>query len=364
MTIGEKIKSLRQKNNVTQEKLAEYLNISYQSVSKWENNNAMPDISLVVPLANFFGISTDELFDRNVDLQETDVENYCQKNLELSHMGLISERITLWRDAVQKYPKNPECLINLAYSLWDTLNWGDEYENQREENAKEVITLCERILRDCTDNNTRNGALQLLVFTYGDPTLSMADEKKAVSYANMTSDFYTCRDMLLEHAYFTDDGKKSAIRQKHINNLQFTDSLCMNIHLSPAPTIEDEIFACETALKIWRALIYDENFLFYHCRIASIYMQMASCYARLKNRDKAIDCLKHSLFYAGKYDSLPNIVEHYTSVFISAAYNDHSSSTKNYTETFLQLMLRNTKKPAFDFLKDDPEFIILTECKK
>ena len=35
MTIGEKIKQLRQQNGITQEKLAEYLNITYQSVSKW-----------------------------------------------------------------------------------------------------------------------------------------------------------------------------------------------------------------------------------------------------------------------------------------------------------------------------------------
>ena len=37
MTIGEKIRDLRKKNNITQETLAAYLNISYQSVSKWEN---------------------------------------------------------------------------------------------------------------------------------------------------------------------------------------------------------------------------------------------------------------------------------------------------------------------------------------
>ena len=363
MTIGEKIKALRQKNNVTQEKLAEYLNISYQSVSKWENNNAMPDISLVVPLANFFGVSTDELFDRDVDLQNTDVEKYCKRDLELAHMGLISERIALWREAVSKYPRNPQCLMKLAYSLWDTLNWGDEYESLREENAKEVISLCERILRDCTDNNKRNGALQLLVFTYGDPTLSLADEKKAVSYANMTSDFYTCRDMLLEHAYFTEEGKKKSIKQKHINNLQFLDCLCMNIHLSPTRSPEEEIFACETALKMWRALIYDENFLFYHCRIASIYSQMAHCYAKLKNRDKTIECLKLSLEYARKYDELPPILEHYTSIFISAAYADHSSSTKNYTETLSQLLLRNTERGVFDFLSEDEEFIALTSKK-
>ena len=36
MTIGERIKELRKKNGMTQEKLAEYLSISYQAISKWE----------------------------------------------------------------------------------------------------------------------------------------------------------------------------------------------------------------------------------------------------------------------------------------------------------------------------------------
>jgi DNA-binding XRE family transcriptional regulator len=54
--------SARLLRGVTQEKLAEALNISYQAVSKWENNAALPDLSLVVPLANFFGAPIDELF--------------------------------------------------------------------------------------------------------------------------------------------------------------------------------------------------------------------------------------------------------------------------------------------------------------
>ncbi len=359
MTIGEKIKLLRQKNDVTQEKLAEYLNISYQSVSKWENNNAMPDISLVIPIANFFGVTIDELFDHDVDLQNADVEEYIKKDLELAHKGYISERIDLWREASYKYPRNSHCLMKLAYALWDTLNLGDEFEACREENAKEVISLCERILRDCTDNNERNGALQLLVFTYGDYTLSVANEKKAVSYANMTSDFYTCRDMLLEHAYFTFEGKKKALKRKHENNLQFMDCLCMNIHLAKGRSPEEEIFACETALKLWNALIYDGNFLFYHSRIASIYSQIASCYAKLEDRENTLRNLKMALFHADKYDKLPDIVEHYTSIFVSSAVADHSSSTKNYKETNTQLILNTLSRPCFDFIREDEAFSTL-----
>ena len=60
LKICEKIKFLRNRQNITQEKLAAYLNISYQAISKWENGIALPDITLVPKISNFFGISADE----------------------------------------------------------------------------------------------------------------------------------------------------------------------------------------------------------------------------------------------------------------------------------------------------------------
>ena len=58
---GQIIKDLRKKQDVTQEKLAAYLNISYQAISKWENGTALPDITLIPKIANFFGVTSDEL---------------------------------------------------------------------------------------------------------------------------------------------------------------------------------------------------------------------------------------------------------------------------------------------------------------
>lgn len=56
---GQIIKDLRKKQDVTQEKLADYLNISYQAISKWENGTALPDITLIPKIANFFGVTTE-----------------------------------------------------------------------------------------------------------------------------------------------------------------------------------------------------------------------------------------------------------------------------------------------------------------
>ena len=60
MNIGEKIYNLRKKKNLSQEDLASILNVSRQTISKWETGESNPDIDKIVPLCNFFEISTDE----------------------------------------------------------------------------------------------------------------------------------------------------------------------------------------------------------------------------------------------------------------------------------------------------------------
>ena len=58
---------------MTQEKLAEYLNISPQAVSRWENDAAMPDVSLLSVLANLFDVTTDYLLGVDISQKERDI---------------------------------------------------------------------------------------------------------------------------------------------------------------------------------------------------------------------------------------------------------------------------------------------------
>lgn len=59
--IGQKIKELRKKNDMTQEKLADLLGVTYQSVSKWECGVTSPDLSLIPPLTKLLHCTSDEL---------------------------------------------------------------------------------------------------------------------------------------------------------------------------------------------------------------------------------------------------------------------------------------------------------------
>ena len=72
MTIGEKIKLLRNEKGITQEALAENLNVSRSAIAKWESNSGVPEVSNLKLISKFFGISVDELIDCKKNIKITD----------------------------------------------------------------------------------------------------------------------------------------------------------------------------------------------------------------------------------------------------------------------------------------------------
>ena len=84
LALGSKIKQLRLQKGITQDTLARALNVSYQTVSKWENETSMPDIQLLPELAVYFGCSMDELFGLSEQAQFERIENMLQMQQNLS----------------------------------------------------------------------------------------------------------------------------------------------------------------------------------------------------------------------------------------------------------------------------------------
>ncbi|MBQ1303776.1 MAG: helix-turn-helix transcriptional regulator, partial [Erysipelotrichaceae bacterium] len=64
-SFGARLAELRRQHNLTQNDIADRLNISAQAVSKWENDLTSPDIDTLLKLADIFNISTDELLGKN-----------------------------------------------------------------------------------------------------------------------------------------------------------------------------------------------------------------------------------------------------------------------------------------------------------
>ena len=74
MGFSNKIYYLRNKNHITQDELADKLNVSRQSVQKWENGSAKPSIDKLLVLSKLFNVSLDILLDDEKDLDNTNKE--------------------------------------------------------------------------------------------------------------------------------------------------------------------------------------------------------------------------------------------------------------------------------------------------
>ena len=72
MTVGEKIIALRTSAKLSQEQLAEKLSVSRQSVSKWEMDQAVPQIDKILQLSSLFSVTTDELLREDVVTENRD----------------------------------------------------------------------------------------------------------------------------------------------------------------------------------------------------------------------------------------------------------------------------------------------------
>ncbi len=131
--IGNKIKQLRKEKGYTQENLGEILNVSTQSVSKWERKSTYPDISLLPRIANIFGITIDELFSQTVEDDLTKIENMLNAKHDLS---LIEEGYILQKLELGKETGKTKRLKAKLY-----LNRGKSYLKQAQSIIKDSIML-------------------------------------------------------------------------------------------------------------------------------------------------------------------------------------------------------------------------------
>lgn len=153
MNIGNKIRELRKQRGITQEQLAESIGISFQAVSKWENNIALPDITLVPVLASYFGVSMDELFDFNLKEIEHAVRIITEKEYQYRESNPAESRRIL-EEGLKKYPENDILLNNLLYVL--------DYSVKPDE----TIAIASKLIEKTNQNDVKYDALRFLAYAY------------------------------------------------------------------------------------------------------------------------------------------------------------------------------------------------------
>ena len=86
MNISQKILLQRKKKGISQEDLANALNVSRQAVSKWESSQSVPDMDKIIALSNYFNVTTDYLLKDEIETIDG-ADNYSSKNVDMQMLN-------------------------------------------------------------------------------------------------------------------------------------------------------------------------------------------------------------------------------------------------------------------------------------
>lgn len=196
--IGENIKRLRKAKNVTQEQIAEVLGISVTAVSKWERNETYPDITLLFPLAHYFGVTLDEL----MGYDEERVQAEITETLELYRSLWLTEPEKAREVIMKAYGDYPNDYLVMHYYMWNLA--GDMADNDRETllaHKEEFFVICDKILNGCTEETVRLNAWNMkakLLHAEG------KTEEALAIYGEKYPNWYDTRDQKKEQLFAKD----------------------------------------------------------------------------------------------------------------------------------------------------------------
>ena len=304
-TMGQIIRRLRKERNLTQEELAEQLNITPQAVSRWENGTGLPDISQIVPLASVFGVTTDVLF--NIEGTNAAEEAYKIVNAaeELIEHGKIDTYLAAYdrmTEGLQKYPNNL-ILLNTCVGLGLTLCLPENGALYASERADAIAAETERqaklIIAYSKNASDSMRAHQVLLFLYSSQGEYEKSDAEAYHFPVRTD--FTLHSNLAR----IDEAKKdweNVIKHLGIDNAYLLQTFEDNIaRLGKAYHAVGKYTEAITIYENWFAIMqtmFGDRFPSFHdFDSGDLYLLLAQSWLAVGETEKALDNVEKSILF-------------------------------------------------------------------
>ena len=335
--IGKRIKELRLKRGLTQEKLAELLGITHKAVSKWECGLTLPDISMIVPLASVLEVSTDTLFGLSENDETEDILNIISNADSVKvyrNLDSYLKAYEILTDGLKKHPGNliiMNSCMNLGVSLSLPENGWIYAADKAKDIATETIRQAKFIIANSKNNSDILNARKSLVFLYctrGEYGLATIEARNFP----VRPDFTLYSNMAIVNEYME-------------NHKRTQTYLCSSIDYT-LQAVEDDIARLgkayyndgkyEDAIRVYESFFSMLDVIFkgetpqnYHdFDSGDCYLLLAKAYIKAGNKQKAMDAVESSVMY---YIDLYNSTEDENITWLGKIKTPLLKGTEAYT---------------------------------
>ncbi len=317
ISLGQKIRSLRLRDNRTQAETADALGVSPQAVSRWEMGTTYPDLELLPAIAAYFGTSIDELFGFRSD-REAKINDILRRANENT---AVDERLALLRTAILDFPGDERILYQLAAALseagWQHLHEHIGYDEsgclvhdigKHRENPywDESVKLFEKLLGEVKSPEILHDSIYNLTLLYCnrgqyDKGLALAERMPPLRYS---------RELL--RSYATDGAQRHRLTGESLVELanEFANQTVYTLMSRRALFDTDiPVKMLTGAIGLFELLFADGNMGGYHAVVCELLMYLSEHQWRCGMHDEAFASLNKAADHAEKFNTLYDTVQ-------------------------------------------------------
>ncbi len=287
LNIANNIARLRHDKKITQEQLAEFIGVTKASVSKWENNQSTPDITILPQLATYFDVTIDELMGYTPQLSKEQIQTLYQRFGKDFAQRPFEEVMNETLVYVKRYYTCYPFLLQMCILWLNHYNMAETEEKQKDICLR-IEKLCQHIKENCKNMKIYGNVVMiqsLVCFQIG-RVQEVVNELEEFSDSNK---FGNQGLILLAQAYATLGNKEKAngcsqmSMYETIMNLLTSATCYLMIHTEDLSVCEETIDRIERVAEIYKIAELNPNSLL------TFEYQASICYLAHGEKKKALE---------------------------------------------------------------------------
>ncbi len=349
--IGENIKRLRQEKGLTQEVLADFIGVTFQSVSRWERGESYPDITLLPVIAEFFSVSVDELLGANKNRDEAEINKLLKEHDNYTDEKLILKSIIALKE---RYPNDYRVQLRwMSYLIF--YNW-----EELEKNTPEIVSIYNYIQNNCTSDAVRICAKRYYIYLMSNlackenPKVSFEDYEYIIREMPLMRDgrenyYYLYR--LHKHPDADKIAMESIEEALFIFYCNFSDYYYMTDKFS----LDYRIEISEKTKDFFNYIYNDGNYSrMWRTVMSRCYGMLGFFYFQKGNEKKSLQNLKRAAELAVKFDNLDRITTLHSDLFEGKEFDKQELGSTFVAKSWMKENIENY--PLSDEFKNKSEF--------